>query len=65
MLTTGQIAEEPNLDKILESHIGYCKLEKLQTSSDYVEGIRKNLFAMIRQLGPPTFFVTLTSAKRL
>jgi hypothetical protein len=65
MLTVGQVAEEPNLDKILQSHIDFRELEKLRTSPDYIEGLRKNLFSMIRQLGPPTFFVTLTSAERL
>jgi hypothetical protein len=65
MLTAGQVAEEPNLDKILQSHIGFRELEKLRTSPDYIEGLRKILFAMIRQLGPPTFFVTLKSAERL
>lgn len=64
-LTAGQVVEEPNLDKLLQSHIGFRDLEKLRTSPDYVEGLRKNLFAMIRQLGPPTFFITLTSAERL
>jgi hypothetical protein len=49
----------------LQSHIGFRELEKLRTSPDYIEGLRKNLFAMIRQLGPPTFFVTLTSVERL
>ena len=55
----------PYLEKILESHIGFRDLEKLRTSPDYIEGLRKKLFAMIRQLGPPTFFITLTSAERL
>ena len=63
MLTVGQIAEKLNLDKILQSHIGFCELEKLQTSLDYIERLRKTLFAMIRQLGPQTFFVTLISAE--
>jgi hypothetical protein len=67
MLTVSQVAEEPNLDKILQSHkiLQFHELEKLHTSPDYIEGLRKNLFAMIRQLGPPTFFVTLTSVERL
>ena len=64
-LTTGQIVQQPNLDKILESDIGFRDLEKLRTSPDYIEGLRKNLFAMIRQLGPPTFFIILTSAEHL
>jgi hypothetical protein len=48
MLIAGQIAKEPNLDKILQSHIGFRELEKLHTSPDYIEGLRKKLFAMIR-----------------
>jgi hypothetical protein len=63
MLMTSQIVEEPNLSKILESHLGFCDLEKLRTSPDYVEGLRENIFPMIRQVGPPTFFVTLSSAE--
>jgi hypothetical protein len=64
-LTTSQIVQEPNLDKILQSHIGFRDLERLRTSPDYIQGLRKKLFAMIRQLGPFTFFITLTSAERL
>ena len=37
-------------------------LSKLRTSPDYLSQLRKNVFAMIRQ-GPPTFFVTFTSAE--
>ena len=40
-LTAGQIVEQPNLDKILESHIGFHDLEKLRTSPDYIEELRK------------------------
>ena len=65
MLTAGQIAEEPNLDKILQSHISLLELEKLYLLLDYIEGLRKIFFAMIRQLGPPTIFVTLTSVEQL
>ena len=38
-------------------------LSKLLTSPNYLSQLRKNIFAMIRQLGPPTFFVTFTSAE--
>ena len=60
-----QVVKELNLDKLLQSYIGFCDLKKLQTRPNYVEGLRKKLFAMIRQLGPPTFFIILTSAERL
>jgi len=64
-LTSSQIVQEPNLDKILQSHIDFRDLERLCTSPNYIQGLRKNLFAMIKQLGPPTFFITLTNAERL
>jgi hypothetical protein len=40
-------------------------MESVHNSLDYFERLQKNLFAMIQQLGPPTFFVTFTFTKRL
>jgi len=37
----------------------------LCTSLDYFKILRKNLFAIIKQISPPTCFVTFTSIKRL
>ena len=54
-----------NLEKILRSPIGYRTLKSIRTLPDYFENMKKDLFAMIRQLGPPTFFVTFTSAEHL
>jgi hypothetical protein len=51
-----------NLEKILKSDIGYIYFKNIHISPDYLQQIKKNIFAMIRQLGPPTFFVTFTSA---
>ncbi len=62
-LQAKDVMEKPNLDNILKSDIGYMDLSKLRTSPDYLSQLRKNVFAMIRQLGPPTFFVTFTSAE--
>ena len=41
-LTTNQIIQEPNLDKILQSHIGFRDLERLRTFPYYTQGLRKN-----------------------
>jgi exonuclease III len=54
---------KPNLEKILKSDIGYIDFKNIRISPDYLHQIQKNIFAMIRQLGPPTFFVTFTSAE--
>jgi hypothetical protein len=37
----------------------------LCTSLNYFKNLRKNLFAKIKQISPPTCFVTFTSIKRL
>jgi hypothetical protein len=53
----------PNLDVILHFDLLYVDLLSVNTSPDYLNQLQKDVFAMIRQLGPPTFFVTITSAK--
>lgn len=53
-----------NLNKFLQSPVGYHSL-KIYVFPDYVENMKKDIFAMIRQLGPPTFFVTFTSTDHL
>ena len=45
-LTVAKVAKEHNLDKILQSYIGFQDLERLHSSRDYIEGLTKNVFAM-------------------
>jgi hypothetical protein len=52
-----------NLEKLLKYDIGYIDFKNIWISPDHLQQIKKTLFAMIQQLGPPTFFVTFTSAK--
>ena len=52
-----------NLEKILKSDIGYIDFQNIRTSPDYLQQKKKTIFAMIRQLGPPKFFITFTSAE--
>jgi hypothetical protein len=52
-----------NLEKILKSDIRYIYFKNIHISPDYLQQIKKNIFVMIRQLGPPTFFVTFTSVE--
>ncbi len=44
----------------MKSDLEYKELSCIKTSSDYLDRLHKDVFAMIRQLGPPTFFVTFT-----
>jgi hypothetical protein len=60
-----QVWDKPNLDNIFKSYLSYHDLQSLRNSLEYFERLRNNLFLMIRQLGPLTFFVTFTYTKRL
>ncbi len=60
-----RIQIKPNLDNIFKSYLSYHNLQGLRNSHDSFEKLRKKLFVMIKQLGPPTFFVTFIFTKRL
>jgi hypothetical protein len=62
VLRASDVSTNVNLDKILKSYLGHKKLSHIRTSSDYLDHFRKNVFVMIMQLGPPTFFVTFTTS---
>ena len=64
-LTASQVRQDTNIEKILHSKTGYRDFDALRTTPDYKQRLKNNLFAMIRQLGPPTFFVTFSAAERL
>ncbi len=57
------VINKPNLDVILHFDIGYMDFSRLRTSPDYLNWLKKDVFAMTWQLGPPTFFVTFTSVE--
>ncbi len=61
-LTTNGVSNIINLNKILKYRSGYKKFkEQIKTSLDYFRLSRINVFAMIKQLRPLTFFVTFTT----
>ena len=64
VLTTKDVQTNTNIDGLLHSRIGFQDFEALQTSPDYKNKLKKNIFAMIRQLGPPTLFSTFFAAER-
>jgi len=55
------VSNNVNLDNMLKLELGYKKLGHIRTSPDYLDHIHKDVFGMIRQLRPPTFFVTFTT----
>jgi hypothetical protein len=52
-----------NLEKFLKYDIGYIDIKNIRISPDYLQQNKKTIFAMIRQLGLPTFLITFTSAE--
>ena len=54
-----------NLEKILTYPIDYRTLKAIRTSPNYFKNMKNDIFAMIHQLGRPTFFVTFTSGEHI
>ena len=52
-----------NSDNILKHNEVYRFLKKLRGSPPYFEKVKKNVFAMMRYHGQPTFFVTFSAAE--
>ncbi len=61
VLKVSDVLINVNLDKILKSCLGCNKLSRTITYSDYLDHFHKDVFTMIRQLSPPTFFVTFAT----
>jgi len=55
ILTTNNVSNNVNLDKLLKANLGYKKLGRIRTSLDYLNSFWKDVFIMIKQLGPPSF----------
>jgi hypothetical protein len=60
-LLARDVKYKANLEKILKYDIGYIDFKNIHISLDYLQQNKKTIFAMIRQLGPPNFFITFTS----
>ena len=54
---------EDSLKSILQTDQGYQFLKTVRGSPPYFETAKKDVFAMIRQLGPATFFLSLSAAE--
>jgi hypothetical protein len=54
------VSNNVNLDKLLKVNLRYKELGHIRTFPKHLYCLHKDVFAMIRQLGPPTFFVAFT-----
>ncbi len=62
-LTAGELKKEGAFDKLVHFDEGYRFLSALRGSPPYFEKAKKDLFAMIRQLGTATLFCSFSAAE--
>ena len=62
-LTAGSLKDPVMLKDIVFKDIGYKFLNTVRGSPPYFQAVAKDLFAMIRQLGPATFFTSFSAAE--
>ena len=61
-ITAAEARDQTALDKIVKLDEGYYIFRQLRNSPAYLSSRKKDIFAMIRQLGLPTWFMSLSSA---
>ncbi|KAJ8018509.1 ATP-dependent DNA helicase PIF1 [Holothuria leucospilota] len=62
-LTASEILNKETVTKLIQLDEGYHIFRSLRNSPPYLEKRKKDLMAMIRQLGFPTYFVSLSAAE--
>ncbi|KAJ8048677.1 ATP-dependent DNA helicase PIF1 [Holothuria leucospilota] len=61
-LTAREVLDEEKRDRLVKLDEGYHIFRTIRNSPPYLEKRKKDLMAMIRQLGFPTYFVSLSAA---
>ena len=62
-LRAGSLKDPVMVNNIVFKDIGYKFLNTVRGSPPYFQAVAKDLFAMIRQLGPATFFASFSAAE--
>ena len=62
-MTAGEIVNEEKFKELIMVNEGYHVLKQLRGSPAYWEKAKKDIFAMIRHLGVPTWFCSLSAAE--
>lgn len=62
-LTVREVLSEDSVNEIMRLNEGYKVLRTLRGSPPYWERAKKDIYAMIRQLGIPTWFCSFSSAE--
>lgn len=61
-ITAEQVLNPATAENIVRLNEGYFIFRTLRNSPAYLASKKKDVFAMIRQLGLPTWFISLSSA---
>ena len=61
--TAGDLKSDDYVNKLIQLDEGFRVLRNLRGSPPYFEKCKKDLFAMIRQLGNPTWFCLFSAAE--
>jgi len=61
--TANDVANPEVLNKMIDNDQGYRMLHNVQNSPSYLAAMRKNVFAMARQEGQPTLFLTFSPSE--
>ena len=61
-ITVAEARDSKYLDKLVQLDEGYYIFRQLRNSPAYLEARKKDIFAMIRQLSLPTWFMSLSAA---
>lgn len=61
--TAGELKSDDYVNKLINLDEGFRVLKNLRGSPTYFEKCKKDLFAMIRQLGNPTWFCSFSAAE--
>lgn len=62
-ITAGQVLSPGFIDDVAMHDEGFRVLRKLRGSPPYWESAKKDIFAMIKQLGTPTWFCSFSAAE--
>jgi hypothetical protein len=63
-ITVSDVLNDSFVNTLINHDDGFRMLNQVRSSPGYWENKKKNLFSMIRQLGKPTLFLTLSSAEK-
>ena len=61
-MIAGQLKNQAFVSKLVQHDDGYRMLKGIRGSPAYLEGQLKKVMAMLRKIGIPTFFITLSTA---